>query len=355
MATLTNVSVGAQNSTAALLITRHHMDNWTVISSDHNHSINYEENDFLASSLEAKIFQVCWLVPSLVLILGLNVIFIITVLRSPSLWKPRFLLPVNLAILDILLSLAFIPSSVHNIVSESAIDSVFFCLTQCSVFFGIAICTASTLLVMAWDRHRAVCDPFHYQEEDGIRWTGVRVVASWVWSISLSAMSAIFTPTDGIDTAHIQRSNLFCTFVDTGVIWLSLIVEIFQAIGVAFIVLTALLIPLSYFKVYREILRQNTGEYGLPVGGAGGNPQGDRPRRTISIHLAIFIIFLTTVFTNAIMAIFGQETAAARVLKRAAQLVYLTVPCFTNPTVSAAKNSGWPRGDSSGDESRPTA
>ncbi|XP_066275204.1 olfactory receptor 7G1-like [Branchiostoma lanceolatum] len=312
------------------------MYNLTRTPSDYNRSINYQDDDFLASSLTAKILQVCWLVPSLVLILGLNVIFIIAVTRSPSLWKPRFLLPVYLAVLDILLALVFMPSSINNIASESAIDSVFFCLTQCSVYFGIVICTASTLLVMAWDRYRAICSPFYYQEEDGIHWTRFRVLAAWVWSIILSAVSVIFTPIAGIDTAHIQRSNLFCTFVDVDVIWRSRVVETFQATGVTFIIVSAVFIPLSYFKVYREILRHGTGEdEGVPVSGPPGNPQGggDRPRRTISIHPAIFIIFLTAVFTNAIMALLAQKTATASVLKRVAQLVYLTVPCFSNPVI----------------------
>ncbi|XP_078663537.1 olfactory receptor 6J1-like [Branchiostoma floridae x Branchiostoma belcheri] len=172
MANLANVSVGGRNSTRAFFTTPDGMDNRTVRPSDYKLSIHDHMDDLLSSSLTAKLLQVSWLAPSLVLILGLNVIFIIAVARSPSLRKPRFLLPVNLAVLDILLALVVIPSSINNIVSESATDSVFFCLTQCSVYFGAAVCTASNLLVMAWDRYRAICCPYHYQEEDGIRWTG---------------------------------------------------------------------------------------------------------------------------------------------------------------------------------------
>ncbi|CAH1254107.1 Hypp1312 [Branchiostoma lanceolatum] len=98
------------------------MDNWTG-SPGYNHSINDQEDDFLASSMAAKVLLVCWLVPSLVLILGLNVIFILAVARSPSLQKPRFLLPGNLAILDILLALVFIPNSINNIVGQKTVTT----------------------------------------------------------------------------------------------------------------------------------------------------------------------------------------------------------------------------------------
>ncbi|CAH1254399.1 OR4E2 [Branchiostoma lanceolatum] len=175
MANLTNVSVGL-NSTAFFRTSPGDVrDNWTG-SPDYNYSINDQGDDFLASSLTAKVLQVCWLVPSLVLILGLNAIFIIAVARSPSLQKPRFLLPVNLAILDILLALVCIPNSIQNIVSESATDSAFLCLTQCVVYHGTAVCTITTLLLMAWDRYQAICNPFHYEEADGIRWTWIRLV-----------------------------------------------------------------------------------------------------------------------------------------------------------------------------------
>ncbi|XP_066273772.1 olfactory receptor-like protein OLF4 [Branchiostoma lanceolatum] len=341
MSNLTNVSVGL-NSTASFRTSPGDIrDNWTG-SSDYNHSINDQEDDFLASSLTAKVLQVCWLVPSLVLILGLNAIFIIAVARSPSLQKPRFLLPVNLAILDILLALVCIPNSIQNIVSESATDSAFLCLTQCVVYQGTAACTISTLLLMAWDRYQAICNPFHYQEVDGIRWTWTRVLAAWVWSISLSTVSVIFTPIAGIDISHIQKTNLFCTVVDIGADGQSSVAKALQDISGVLIVVSIAFILFSYFKVYREIQRQNAGEDGgVPVGGPPGNPQGPggnnhRPRRTISIHLAIFMIFITAVCTNGLirhMIALGQKTTISSVLKRVVQLVYLTVPCFSNPMI----------------------
>ncbi|XP_066271760.1 olfactory receptor 7G1-like [Branchiostoma lanceolatum] len=334
MANLTNVSVG-RNSTAFFRTTSHDMDNWTG-TPDYNHSINDQEDDFLASSLTAKVLQVCWLVPSLVLILGLNVIFILAVARSPSLQKPRFLLPVNLAILYILLALVFIPNSINNIVGESASDSAFLCLTQCGVYFGTASCTVATLFVMAWDRYRAICDPFHYLEEDGTRWTGFRVLAAWVYGTTISVLSVIFTPIDGIDFAYIQNSNLYCTFTEIGADRQSRVVQILQYTAGMVLIGSAAFIFISYFKIYREIMRQNTVE----DGGLPGNPQGGgnhhRPWRTISIHLFIFVIFATTVCTNAIFRYItttGQKTVTTSVLNRLAQLVYLTVPCFSNPMI----------------------
>eukprot|EP00058_Branchiostoma_floridae_P006675 XP_002592163.1 hypothetical protein BRAFLDRAFT_88114 [Branchiostoma floridae] len=308
------------------------MDNWTWPSDlDYNHSIN--DHDILSSSLTAKILQVCWLVPSLVLILGLNAIFIVAVVRSPSLWKPRFLLPVNLGVLDILLALVFIPSSLHNIVSESAIDSAFLCLTQCGVYFGTAECTMATLLVMAWDRYRAICDPFHYHDEDGIRWTGIRILAAWVFATATSVLCVVCTPITGLDIGYIQSSNLHCTFGDINATQHSSVVRTIQFTLGSFLLVSVALISFSYCQIYRETRRLNPGGHG---GGLQGGGDSHRPWRTISIHLAILVIFSATGLLNgvihAVMAS-GQQTAVLSVLKRVIQLVYMTVPSFTNPII----------------------
>ncbi|KAI8492515.1 hypothetical protein Bbelb_295560 [Branchiostoma belcheri] len=330
MAILTNVSV-EQNSTAFVRTTPHGMNNWTWSPGD-NHSVN--NHDFLSSSLTAKILQVSWLVPSLVLILGLNVIFTIAVARSPSLWKPRFLLPVSLAVLDVLLALVFIPNSINNVVSENVTDSAVLCLTQCGVYYGTAVCTIATLFVMAWDRYRAICKPLHYREEDGIRWTWVRILAAWIYGTTVSVLCVIFTPIDGLDIAHIQNSNLFCTFADLG---FNRVVKIIHLTTLAFFIVSSTYILISYFKIYKEIHRQNAREDG---GEPSGNPQGGgnnhRPERTISIHLFIFVIFATAVFINGMfkyVTTSGQRPAAVYMLDRLAELVYLTVPCFSNPVV----------------------
>ncbi|KAI8491375.1 acetylcholinesterase [Branchiostoma belcheri] len=171
MAILTNVSV-EQNSTAFVRTTPQGVNNWTWSPGD-NHSVN--DHDFLSSSLTAKILQVSWLVPSLVLI--------------------------YLAVLDILLALVFIPNSINKVVSENVSDSAFLCLTQCGVYYGTAVCTIATLFVMAWDRYRAICKPLHYREEDGIRWTWVRILAAWIYGTTVSTSNGVrqklFTVTTG--------------------------------------------------------------------------------------------------------------------------------------------------------------
>ncbi|KAI8482217.1 Src y 2 domains-containing protein, partial [Branchiostoma belcheri] len=113
------------------------------------------------TTLLGRLLQLCWLVPSLVLILGLNCLFLVAILRTKKLWRPRFVLPASLCVLDIIQGSLFIPSSVVNIVMGGNSNPVWFCWTQASFSYVGAVCTLSTLTLMAWDRYQAICNAIH--------------------------------------------------------------------------------------------------------------------------------------------------------------------------------------------------
>ncbi|KAI8478517.1 Src y 2 domains-containing protein [Branchiostoma belcheri] len=124
-----------------------------------NATVRYE--DPLQTTLLGRLLQLCWLVPSLVLILGLNCLFLVAILRTKKLWRPRFVLPASLCVLDIIQGSLFIPSSVVNIVMGGNSNPVWFCWTQASYFYIGSVCTLSTLTLMAWDRYQAICNAIH--------------------------------------------------------------------------------------------------------------------------------------------------------------------------------------------------
>ncbi|KAI8478518.1 Src y 2 domains-containing protein [Branchiostoma belcheri] len=124
-----------------------------------NATVRYE--DPLQTTLLGRLLQLCWLVPSLVLILGLNCLFLVAILRTKKLWRPRFVLPASLCVLDIIQGSLFIPSSVVNIAMGGNSNPVWFCWTQASFSYVGAVCTLSTLTLMAWDRYQAICNAIH--------------------------------------------------------------------------------------------------------------------------------------------------------------------------------------------------
>ncbi|XP_066271295.1 olfactory receptor 1M1-like [Branchiostoma lanceolatum] len=150
-----------------------------------NATVRRHDSDPLQTTLLGKLLQLCWLVPSLVLILSLNCLFLVAILRTKKLWRPRFVLPASLCVLDIVQGSLFIPSSAVNIVTGGNSSPAWFCWLQASYFYVGAVCTLSTLTLMAWDRYQAVCNALHYQINGPLQCLCAKTAAVWAFSVLL--------------------------------------------------------------------------------------------------------------------------------------------------------------------------
>ncbi|KAI8478519.1 Src y 2 domains-containing protein [Branchiostoma belcheri] len=298
-----------------------------------NATARYE--DPLQTTLLGRLLQLCWLVPSLVLILGLNCLFLVAILRTKKLWRPRFVLPASLCVLDIMQGSLFIPSSVVNIVMGGNSNPVWFCWTQASFFYVASCCTLSTLTLMAWDRYQAVCNALHYREQISLTRLLVKIVAVW----TLSLLQALFY----IVGIYIHTNNLnivapFCTLPELStrgnaekryyIIW---VVCELTCIAV---------ICLSYCKVYLETKKYQRRQRQFVAHRRSYNSQtsqgNKRTERTISAQITVLFVFLIFRYIQigiSLIAASEDQRLSVLIVKRTSQFMYLTVTCFSNPVI----------------------
>ncbi|XP_035699191.1 olfactory receptor 8-like [Branchiostoma floridae] len=288
--------------------------------------------DPLHTTLLGKLLQLFWLVPSLVLILSLNCLFLVAILRTKKLWRPRFVLPASLCVLDIVQGSLFIPSSVVNIVIGGNNNTAWFCWTQAGYFYVGACCTLSTLTLMAWDRYQAVCNALHYQEKLDLPRLLTKIAAAWTCSLALS-LGYIISMYRKTDDCKIDAP--FCTLPELSnhghsekrffIIWV-----VCELICIA-------VICLSYGKVYLETKGyQRRQRQFVSHRRSDSSQRNKRTERTISAQVTILFVFLIIRYIQigiSLLVTSEDKRISVLIVKRTVQFLYLTVPCFSNPVI----------------------
>ena len=97
----------------------------------------------------------------LVTVLG-NLLIILAVTSDPHLHTPMYFFLSNLSLADIGFISSTVPKMIVNIQTHSRVISYVGCLTQMSTFTLFGCLDDTLLLVMAYDRFVAICQPLHY-------------------------------------------------------------------------------------------------------------------------------------------------------------------------------------------------
>ncbi|NWX92043.1 O2AT4 protein, partial [Nothoprocta pentlandii] len=96
------------------------------------------------------------------LILVGNVLIIAVVLLNPKLHKPMYFFLINLSVLDVLFTTTTIPKMLAMFLANAKTISFQGCFLQMYSFHGLTVTEALLLVVMAYDRYEAICNPLHY-------------------------------------------------------------------------------------------------------------------------------------------------------------------------------------------------
>ncbi|XP_035699163.1 olfactory receptor 14K1-like [Branchiostoma floridae] len=287
-----------------------------MTTTSHSYIIAFNQNDTrnatsrhdvdpLQTTLLGKLLQLFWLVPSLVLILSLNCLFLVAILRTKKLWRPRFVLPASLCVLDIVQGSLFIPSSVVNIVMGGNNNPAWFCWIQASYLYVGAVCTLSTLTLMAWDRYQAICNALHYQMKGSLRCLCLKIAASWTFSALLGVVYVTRFYGEMKAPSGVSVAYPFCTLLELSLLPGVTTDKRFTAISITYETTCIVMICLSYGKVYLETKRH----------------QGRHIRNFELPHRR----------TDNAITYRGRKIML--ITKRVALLVYMTVPCFSNPII----------------------
>ncbi|XP_043938244.1 olfactory receptor 6N1-like [Protopterus annectens] len=91
-----------------------------------------------------------------------NLIFIIVIKSDHGLHSPMYLFICNLAILDLLIPSVTVPEMLYYLITEDRSIAFGPCITQMAFYLTFLVTEAVTLVVMAYDRYQAICNPLHY-------------------------------------------------------------------------------------------------------------------------------------------------------------------------------------------------
>uniref|UniRef100_A0A8C2ANG4 G-protein coupled receptors family 1 profile domain-containing protein n=1 Tax=Cyprinus carpio TaxID=7962 RepID=A0A8C2ANG4_CYPCA len=100
-----------------------------------------------------------------VMILFLNIWLSVVIVLEKALHEPMYIFLCNLCVNDIYGTAAFYPKFLHDLILNSYVIPSYLCALQAFVFYTYVLCEYSTLAVMAYDRHVAICQPLDYHSK----------------------------------------------------------------------------------------------------------------------------------------------------------------------------------------------
>ncbi|KAM5243483.1 olfactory receptor 4L1-like [Hipposideros larvatus] len=109
-----------------------------------------------------------------------NVLILVTITFSSTLYSPMYFLLGNLSVLDMCLTTVTTPKMITDLLTEPKTISIGGCMAQMFFlhFFGGAEMTL--LIAMAFDRYVAICKPLHYRTIMSRRLLNGLVILSWI-------------------------------------------------------------------------------------------------------------------------------------------------------------------------------
>ncbi|XP_043928736.1 olfactory receptor 2AT4-like [Protopterus annectens] len=192
----------------------------------------------------------------LVILLG-NSSLLVALVTDKKLHKPMYFYIGILATLDMLLTTASIPKMLSIFLIKANTISFNGCFLQMFIYYSTGVFESFLLVVMAYDRYVAICDPLHYTSVMNRRFCIQITVGSCILSCMLIGSIVTFTASCSFCGPN-KVNNLFCDhyFVvklicdDTVIITLWVTCNTFITIGIPF-----LLVLVSYVKILESVIK----------------------------------------------------------------------------------------------------
>ncbi|XP_060944033.1 olfactory receptor 4B13-like [Limanda limanda] len=176
------------------------MDNVSVVSmftmSGLSGTAHYRVTLFILTLL---CYCVIWLV---------NVTIILTIIVDKNLHEPMYIFLCNLCINGLYGTAGFYPKFLSDLLSASHVISYSGCLLQGFVLHTSAVADFSILLLMAYDRYVAICQPLTYHSVMTKGKIGMFVFFAWLVPHYLILVSTITTAITKICGSHIPK--IYC-------------------------------------------------------------------------------------------------------------------------------------------------
>ncbi|XP_034033280.1 olfactory receptor 52N5-like [Thalassophryne amazonica] len=245
---------------------------------------------------------------------------------NKNLHQPMFLLYCNLSLNDILANCAVIPRFLSDMLMSTSERIINYneCVVQAFVVHLYGTASHTVLMIMAFDRYVAICNPLHYT---------TIMTSKMVWKLSLSAWGVGFVLVGiliglsvRLNRCRTLITNLYCD--NASLFKLSCdSVFINNVYGLTFtvVLLTSSIssIVLTYTKITVVCLTSKN------------KSLNKKALKTCSTHLTVYLILIVCGFTIIILHRFPQFSSYRKVF---AILFYL-IPGSLNPIIYGIQSS----------------
>ncbi|XP_069098194.1 olfactory receptor 10A4-like [Pleurodeles waltl] len=140
--------------------------------------------------LQKSMFVLLLLVYLATLIGNMTIVLLVTVANGLQTPMYRFLR--NLSFLEICLTSTILPKAISGVNPNNSIISFADCAVQMFLFVSLGATECILLVVMAYDRHVAICNPLRYLVIMNPKMCVSLMTVSWMWGGSVSAVLTSF-------------------------------------------------------------------------------------------------------------------------------------------------------------------
>ncbi|XP_039375702.1 olfactory receptor 51G2-like [Mauremys reevesii] len=269
--------------------------------------------------------SVCFCLMYVISIIGNSVILFI-IKTDPSLHEPMYIFLSMLAVTDLGLLIATMPTILGIFLFNSREISFNACFTQLFFIQSLQCIESSVLLLMAFDRFIAICNPLRYASI----LTLPRIAKMGLMCL-LRGIAVIFPFPLLLKRFQYCRANVlshsYCAHQEVMKLACSdITVNNLYGLSLSFLMmgLDLLLIFLSYVMILKTVLSVVSQTKCL------------RALNTCVSHLCVFLLFYTSEIGLSVIHRFGNSST--HLLKILLGYVYLLVPPLMNPVVYSVKS-----------------
>ncbi|XP_005313779.4 olfactory receptor 14A16-like [Chrysemys picta bellii] len=253
-----------------------------------------------------------------------NLLIFMAIAFDHHLHTPMYFFLMNLSILDLGSITVTVPKSIANSLMNTRSISYAGCVAQ--VFFLVSFVTAdfSLLIVMAYDRYVAICQPLHYDTMMNSRACVQMATGAWISGILYSVLhtgntfALTFCGGNMVDQFFCeipQLLKLTCSdsyLSEVGVL----------AFSVCLVLGCFVFMIVSYVQIFKSVLR-------IP------SEQGrHKAFSTCLPHLIVVSLFVCT----CIFAYMKPTSSSASALDLVAAVLYSVLPPIVNPIIYSMRN-----------------
>ncbi|XP_073479974.1 olfactory receptor 11L1-like [Aquarana catesbeiana] len=270
-----------------------------------------------------NVIFVLFLIVYLTTITG-NMLIMTLISTSPRLHTPMYFFICNLSACEIFITTTIMPNTLYILWGNGGFMSFYGCITQHYLGASSGTVEGLLLMVMAYDRHLAICNPLRYSSIMNIN-TRNHLVA-WSWVVGFTVMSTLT-----ITICHLQFCGLntidhhFCDLaplLQLSTSETSLIEMEVLFITISLSIIPFILIIVSYISIFSTILR---------ISSRSGR---QKTFSTCSSHLASVSMYCGSVFITYMVP--SQQNLPK--INKVLSLLYTVVIPLLNPIIYSLRN-----------------